>query len=196
MGIFYRMKKIAIIGGGPAGLMAASTILESTNVNEKYRIILYEGNNSLGKKLLISGGGRCNVTTGVTKKKILETKYIRGWDFFRHSLGKFSPKKCMEWFESSGLPLKIQDDERVFPSSDNGNDVLRIFERKLENSKKIQICFRTKITKIQRNPNKENFLLYTEGGIFEADIVLIATGGNAYAQTGSRGDGYSFAREL
>ena len=101
------MKNIAIIGAGAAGLMTAATILESTS-GEDFHIYIFEKNTSPGKKVIISGGGRCNVTTTITDKKILETKYVRGWDAIRKSLGKFSPKKCYEWFELHGVPLKTE----------------------------------------------------------------------------------------
>jgi predicted flavoprotein YhiN len=74
--------------------------------------------------VIISGGGRCNVTTGITDKKILSTKYTRGWEFIERAIGKLSPKKCREWFESHGVPLKMQEDMRVFPTSDDGRDIV------------------------------------------------------------------------
>jgi predicted flavoprotein YhiN len=82
------MKKIAIIGAGAAGLMTAATILEHTE-NQEYQIHLFEKNKTPGNKVIISGGGRCNVTTSITDKKILETKYTRGWDFIKKAFGKF-----------------------------------------------------------------------------------------------------------
>lgn len=106
--------------------MAAATILESERVD--FHIHLFEKNVSPGKKVIISGGGRCNVTTSIEDKKILAMKYTRGWEFIRKSMGKFSPRKCREWFESHGVPLKIQDDLRVFPVSDDGRDIVGVFE--------------------------------------------------------------------
>lgn len=106
--------------------MTAASILEHVQTND-FVIHLFEGNKRLGQKLLISGGGRCNVTTGIGDMKTLATKYVRGWDFFRPSLSAFSPKKTKKWFESSGVPLKVQPDNRVFPVSDDGEDVLSVF---------------------------------------------------------------------
>jgi len=80
-------------------MMAAATILEQSE-NKSFHIHLFEKNMALGKKVLISGGGRCNVTTGIEDKKILLSKYTRGSEFIKKALGKFSPKKCREWFES------------------------------------------------------------------------------------------------
>lgn len=146
--------------------------------------------------MVISGGGRCNVTTGVFDKKTLETKYTRGFDFFENSLSSFSPKKTKKWFESHNLPLKIQEDLRIFPVSDDGDDVLAVFENIFTKfSDIITIHFGKKINNIEKKSHK--FLLkFTENPDFEADFVVIATGGNAYRHTGSTGDGYAFAKNL
>lgn len=106
--------------------MTAASILEHAQTND-FVIHLFEGNKRLGQKLLISGGGRCNVTTGISDMKTLATKYVRGWEFFQPSISAFSPKKTKKWFESSGVPLKVQPDNRVFPVSDTGEDVLGAF---------------------------------------------------------------------
>lgn len=236
------MKTIAIIGAGAAGLMSAATILEETTKflpsqewREDFHIHLFEKNTSPGKKVIISWGGRCNVTTGITDKKILSTKYTRGWDWIEHAMGKFSPKKCREWFESHGVPLKCEEDNRVFPVSDDGRDIVWVFER-------IFVKYRDKITlhygegvdavsvistelpvsvvttrdsaqieqdfsiplslhskwQIQQEQQKqqEKYLITTPKWSYEADVLIVATGGNAYSHTGSTGDGYAFARAL
>lgn len=101
--------------------MTAASLLDS---EKNCKIILLEANQKLGRKLVISGGGRCNVTTGIFEKKILREKYTRGFDFFENFLGEFGPKKTIKFFEEKGLPLYTQDDFRVFPKSNNGEDVL------------------------------------------------------------------------
>lgn len=98
--------------------MAAAALLERSE-NQNLEISVFEKNTQPGKKLLLSGGGRCNITTSIDDKKILQTKYVRGWDFIKKAIGKFSPKKCFFWFESHGLPLKIEKEGRVFPESDS-----------------------------------------------------------------------------
>ncbi len=124
--VWKPMKSIAIIWAGAAGLMAAATILE--NGWWDCHIDLFEKNLSPGKKIILSWGGRCNVTTSIEDKEILATKYTRWWEFIRKAIGKFSPKKCFEWFGSHGVPLKIQDDLRVFPISDDGRDIVWVFQ--------------------------------------------------------------------
>ncbi len=189
------MKTIVIIGGWPAGLMTAASLLESENKNN-FKIILLEWNAKLGRKLVISGGGRCNVTTGIFDKKILETKYTRGFDFFKNFLWKFWPKKCKKWLEENSLPLKIEDDLRVFPTSDNGDDVLWVFEKIFaKNTQNIEVKTGEKVTEIYKITENQ-FQIITQKSEYKADFLVIATGGNAYAHTGSKGDGYNFARNL
>lgn len=146
--------------------------------------------------MLISGGGRCNITTGIFEKKILREKYTRGFDFFEHSLGEFSPKKCKKWFEHHNLPLKIEDDFRIFPASNNGKDVLAVFEQIFQKyPKNMFLHFEKKIENIEKNGEK--FIgKISEKTLFEADFLIISTGGNAYRKTGSTGDGYHFAKNL
>lgn len=187
------MKNIAIIWAGATGLMTAATILESDSSG--YHIHLFEKNTSPGKKVIISGGGRCNVTTSIEDKKILATKYIRGWEFIRKAIGKFSPKKCREWFESHGVPLKIQEDLRVFPISDDGRDIVWVFEDVFaKNRDKISIHYWEWVTQVSKND--DNYRLTTEKWSYEADILVITTWWNAYSHTWSSGDGYAFARAL
>lgn len=122
------MKNIAIIWAGPAGLMTIAAILENTE-SESCHIQIFEKNKTPGNKIIISGGGRCNLTTWIDDKKILLSKYTRGSDFIKKALGKFSPRKCREWFESHGVPLKCETDNRVFPVSDDGYDIVEVFEK-------------------------------------------------------------------
>lgn len=189
------MKTIAIIGAGAAGLMTAATILEHAEDRE-YQIHIFEKNKTPGNKIIISWGGRCNVTTSITDKKILATKYTRGWDFIRKAMGKLSPAKTYEWFEHHGVPLKTQADMRVFPVSDDGYDVVEVFEKVFAKYRdKIVIHYGEGVTSIT-NYEWRNYELTTSKWVYQADILVITTGGNAYSHTGSTGDGYAFARAL
>lgn len=227
------MKTIAIIWAGAAGLMTAATILENHltsshspsergDKKEEFHIHLFEKNKSPGNKIILSWGGRCNVTTSITDKKILATKYTRGWDFIKKSFGKFGPKKCYEWFESHGVPLKTQADMRVFPVSDDGNDIVDVFERVFAKYRdKISIHYGEWVSDVSilsswgtkdlplnnintdssavgmtKEKNTKKYSITTSRWVYEANILVITTGGNAYSHTGSSGDGYTFASTL
>ncbi len=188
------MKQIIIIGAWAAGLMTAATILENAEPGT-IQIHLFEKNKTPGNKVIISGGGRCNLTTGIEDKKILLSKYTRGAEFIKKSFGKFSPKKCREWFESHGVPLKCEKDNRVFPVSDDGHDIVEVFEKifaKYRNS--IVPHYSEGVEDIQKIDEK--YRITTKKWIYNSDIVVVTTGWNAYSHTGSTGDGYAFARIL
>ncbi|GAB0174552.1 MAG: NAD(P)/FAD-dependent oxidoreductase [Candidatus Altimarinota bacterium] len=188
------MKRIAIIGAGPAGLMSAATLLERNDIQD-FQIHIFEKNSEPGKKLLLSGGGRCNITTAIDDKKVLQMKYVRGWDFIKKAMGKFGPKKCYEWFEGHGLRLKVEPEARVFPISDNARDVLGVFHSLFAKYRN-RIFFHYGEGVIGIQSSAHDFLLHSAKSEYIFDIVVIATGGNAYSHTGSTGDGYSLAREF
>src|SRR5690606_1054212 len=133
------------------------------------------------------------VTTGITNRQELLKKYTRGGEFLKAAISKFPPDKVMEWFETHGVALKIEEDLRVFPVSNDGHDVVGVFER-LFSAANIEQHLLTSVKGIERAGSR--FLLETNKGRHEADFVVITTGGNAYRQTGSTGDGYAFAASL
>lgn len=184
------MKKIIIIGGGAAGMMAAVMAAESGVC----AVSIFEKNSSLGMKVLISGGGRCNVTTGIFNVKELLKNYPRGAKFLMTAMFRFPPEKVMEWFEARGVPLKIEKDLRVFPVSDNGKDVVGALEKYLRKNS-VEIFCNMAVAKVEKNG--EQFTVTADDGrTFMADAVILTTGGNAYRHTGSTGDGYAFAQAL
>ena len=188
------MKNIIIIWAGPAGLMCLASLLESSRSND-FRIHIFEKNKRPGKKLIISGWWRCNITTSITDLEILSTKYVRGWDFIKHAIRIFSPLDCFNWFESHGLPLKIQSDLRVFPVSDDGNDVLKVFESLYAKFRdRVSIHYDEAILSVSKN-HKE-YIITTGKGEYTSEVLVLATWGNAMSQTWSSGDGYAFARAL
>ncbi len=185
--------RIAIIGAGAAGMMAAATINEESPEAE---VFLIEKNDGLGKKVIISGGGRCNVTTGITDLKIVTKKYPRGEKFLISSMHRFSPEDVRAWFESHGVPLKCEDDLRVFPVSNDGHDVVRAFETIFSDSN-TKIFKKSAVQAIERNMANKKFVIQIKGQPdIEADYVVLSLGGQAYRHTGSTGDGYTLAESL
>ncbi|MCC7522896.1 aminoacetone oxidase family FAD-binding enzyme [Candidatus Uhrbacteria bacterium] len=183
--------RVGIIGGGAAGLMAAATILETAPEAELFVI---ERNDGLGKKVIISGGGRCNVTTGIQDVRTVLTKYPRGGKFLSKAMYHFPPADVYAWFEQHGVPLKVEEDLRVFPQSDNGKDIVGVFE-KLFRSSRARILLRHAVESVRKEGR--GFRIGFKGGeTLDVDIVVLTTGGQAYRQTGSAGDGYAFAMSL
>lgn len=182
--------KVAIIGGGASGMMVGAILAESDKTSD---IVIFERNKFLGAKVLISGGGRCNVTTGFQNESEIMTKYTRGAKFFRNSFRAFPPSKVYEWFEDHGVRLKIEDDMRVFPQSGHGKDIVGVFENLFE-IHGVVVHLEETILEIQKVAN--GFNIKTDKSSYIFDKVVITTGGNAYAHTGSRGDGYKFAKYL
>ncbi|MHB8831237.1 MAG: BaiN/RdsA family NAD(P)/FAD-dependent oxidoreductase [Patescibacteria group bacterium] len=183
--------KTAIIGGGAAGLMSAATLLEA---NPKAEIFIIDKNDSLGKKVIISGGGRCNVTTGIQDIKVVLTKYPRGGKFLISAMHKFSPSDVYQWFESHGVPLKVEADSRVFPRSNDGHDVVGVFEKLFKKSD-VKLVLNTQVSNIKKIGKSFEVELKDKSPLL-VDKVILTTGGQAYRQTGSTGDGYAFATSL
>lgn len=183
---------IAIIGGGAAGLMAAASAHAN---NPTARVILLERNDGLGKKVIISGGGRCNVTTGIHDVKTVLTKYPRGGKFLTSAMYAFPPAAVYAWFEEHGVPLKTQPDQRVFPQSDNGRDIVGAFERVFSQAN-VEIRLKENVIRVEKNP--DGFTVFLKDAVepILADRLVLTTGGQAYRHTGSTGDGYAFAAAL
>lgn len=186
------MKSIGVIGGGAAGMMAAVALKEALPECEVH---LFEKNPGLGAKVLISGGGRCNVTTGFFDVKTLLQSYPRGARFLISAMHRFPPEAVMSWFESHGAPLKVEEDMRVFPLSNNGGDVVGALHNELVDDG-VNIHLKAQITAVTKNGEGKFLLSAKDGTVVPVDFLIITTGGSAYQQTGSTGDGYSFARAL
>lgn len=172
-------------------MMAAASICEASSESE---VFLVERNTILGRKVIISGGGRCNVTTGFEEIKEILKKYPRGSKFFRHALYTFPPEQVYEWMEAHGVPLKTDADFRVFPQSNKGQDVVGVFEEILKESK-VKILYKTTAERVEKKGEKFEIEL-SSGEVLVADKLIITTGGQAYQRTGSQGDGYEFAKAL
>jgi predicted Rossmann fold flavoprotein len=184
--------KVAIIGGGAAGLMAAAALRES---NPDIGVILIERNNGLGKKVIISGGGRCNVTTGIQDVRTVLTKYPRGNKFLSSAMYAFPPEAVYAWFESHGVPLKVEEDMRVFPRSDDGKDIVGAFE-KFFSSSGVETLLNASVVRVEKHDDQFQIFLKGRDVPVVADRLILTTGGQAYRHTGSTGDGYAFAQSL
>jgi predicted Rossmann fold flavoprotein len=184
--------KIAIVGGGAAGLMAAASALRT---NRDAEIFLIERNDGLGKKVIISGGGRCNVTTGITDVRIVLSNYPRGGKFLSSAMYKFPPDHVFAWFEAHGVPLKVEKDFRVFPQSNDGRDIVKVFET-IFISKRVQQLLNTAVSRIEKCEKRFHLFFKDKADPLIVDRVILTTGGQAYRHTGSIGDGYAFAQSF
>lgn len=172
-------------------MMAAVTALEE---NSEAQVSLLEKNPGLGSKVIISGGGRCNLTTGIHDPHALVERYPRGGKFLQSAFHRFPPQMVMDWFETHGVPLKTEADGRVFPVSDDGKDVVGAFEEALIKGK-AEVLLKKDVQHIEKIGTKFQTQLKS-GELLESDKVILTTGGQAYRHTGSTGDGYSFAENL
>ncbi len=183
---------IAVIGAGPAGLMAAAAAGET---DPAAGIALVDKNRDIGAKLLITGGGRCNVTTGLDDLRAVLAKYPRGGKFLTSAMHRFPPSAVREWFESRGVPLKTEADLRVFPRSNDGRDVVAVFERLFASSGRTRRFLGHGASGVRRTDGGFAIGL-KDGGVVTARRLVLAAGGQAYRHTGSTGDGYAFAEAL
>lgn len=182
--------KITIIGGGAAGMMAAAWACKTSPL---VRVTILERNEKLGRKVVMTGGGRCNLTTAITDIRELMKNYPRGEQWLKFAMYEFGPKECFEYFESNGVPLKIEG-RRVFPESEKGEDIIEMFNE-IFIKNKVEILYKKVVQEVQ----KEGGLFVVkadDGDLIKSDKLIITTGGNAYTKTGSRGDGYTFAKSL
>ena len=184
--------KIAVIGGGAAGLMAAATIKEFSPETE---VFLIEKNNQLGKKVIISGGGRCNLTTGWDDIKLILSKYPRGGKFLTKAMYNFPPQNLRDWFTRHNVPIKTESDMRCFPISNDGHDIIKVFKNIFAQSG-VKILLNSNVQGIKKLKNGFTINIKNLNKSLKVDKIILTTGGQAYKQTGSTGDGYSFAQSL
>lgn len=180
------MTKIGLIGGGPAGFMAAITAAEDYN---NLQIEIFEKADPL-KTILYTGGGRCNITNATFDYKKLASNYPRGEKFLYSAFSRFGVKETIDWFNSHGVALYTQDDGRIFPRSDDANTIRDMF---LNRAKELGIKVRshTPVSRIEAKQDK--FYLSTDKNNYEFDEVIIATGGSHRKFEGS---GYELAKHL
>ncbi|PJI10139.1 MULTISPECIES: NAD(P)/FAD-dependent oxidoreductase [Clostridium] len=182
------MAKVVVIGGGAAGMMAAIT------ASAENEVVLVEKNSKLGKKLFITGKGRCNITNSIDISEFFDN--IPGNPYFLYSsLYSFTNVDLINFVENLGVKLKVERGGRVFPESDKSSDIINAFIREIE-KRKIKVLLNSKVIKINRENNVIKNVVTSENKIIGGDFFILCTGGKSYPQTGSTGDGYDFAKNL
>ena len=176
-----------VIGGGPAGMFAAITAAKQGK-----RVLLLERNDRLGKKLLITGKGRCNVTNHCTAQEVMQN-IPRNSRFLFSALEGFPPDQIEAYFKSAGCPLKVERGNRVFPVSDKAQSILEALKADL---RRMNVDVKTARAREILVEDGNVTGVQTNVGIFNAAWVILATGGLSYPTTGSTGDGYEMARKL
>ena len=197
------MKRVCVVGGGPAGLAAAYAAAKNEN-----EVFLIEKNEKLGKKIYITGKGRCNFTNDSLPEDFL-TNVVRGERFLKGCIYAYSPRDIMDFFEEYGLSIKVERGNRVFPSSDHASDVTKTLEKACK-TVGVQVFLNETVenistmrdiipmSDIDSTQNKDNMprvvSVETSKRTIECDVCIVATGGLSYPTTGSTGDGYKFAK--
>jgi len=179
--------RVGVIGGGPAGIIASGMAASKGHI-----VTLIERNERLGKKLFITGKGRCNITNSLPIEDFFDN-VITNKEFLYSSFYSFNNEDILQLLSKYGLETKIERGNRVFPKSDKSSDVIKAFESFLLKNN-VDIHLNTRALKIDRK--SEKFIVHTNIGQFEFDKLIIATGGKSYPATGSTGDGYVFAKSF
>lgn len=181
---------LIVIGGGPAGMMAAGRAGELGA-----RVLLLEKNKSLGLKLLITGKGRCNITNDTDDERQLIEKFGPHGKFLFSSLHRFGVRAVMDFFQERGVPVKTERGGRVFPVSDRSKDVLDALVNYLKESG-VKIMANAKVKDLIKKGGKIIKVVLTDGQELSADRFIIATGGKSFPGTGSTGDAYAWLEKL
>ncbi len=182
-------KRIVVIGAGPAGMMSVIRAGE-----QKQPVTLIEKNPSCGKKLLLSGKGRCNLTNTCDLDAFIERFSGQG-AFLRDAFKKFFHQDLMRFFQERGLKLKVERQLRVFPATDRSSSVLKVLTDALKQNK-VNILFNSTLKDILIEDSRVKAALLTDGRMIPADRIILATGGASYSFTGSTGEGIRLAQKL
>lgn len=182
------MSKVIVIGAGPAGMMAAMTAAKENEV------ILLDGNERIGKKLFITGKGRCNVTNAKDISEFFD--FIPGNPHFLYSaLYTYTNEDTMNFFKGEGIKLKVERGGRVFPESDKSSDIIKGLSSGLQKAN-VKVLLNNKVTDIVMKDNIIKSVIVNGNKEIKGDYFIIATGGASYPLTGSRGEGQEFAKKL
>ena len=179
--------KIGVIGAGPAGIIASG--IAGSRGND---VILIEKNNRIGKKLFITGKGRCNITNAAPIDEFFDC-IISNNTFLYSSLYSFTNDNILQLLKKFGLEVKVERGNRVFPMSDKSSDVIKAFNKFLI-ANNVKVMLNSTVTNI--TPKDGRFLVNINGESIEFDKIILATGGKSYPATGSTGDGFIFAKKL
>lgn len=182
------MNKIIVVGGGPAGMMSAIRAAENGA-----QVTLFEKNNRLGRKLSITGKGRCNLTNATDVQEIINNIPGNG-KFLNSVLKSFNSNDTIEFFNSLGLETKIERGNRVFPASDNAAEVIEVLSKRL-NELNVNVRLNSTVESIISD-DKKILGVVVNSRFYDAEAVILATGGLSYPATGSTGDGFKFAKSL
>jgi predicted Rossmann fold flavoprotein len=180
--------KITVIGGGPAGMMAAIAAAQAGA-----DVSLLEKNSKLGKKLYITGKGRCNLTNDISHQEFFKN-VVSNPKFLYSALSRFTPQDAIDFFERYGCPLKVERGGRVFPLSDRSSDIIKTFEKALDKFG-VDVHYDCDVVDIFKSIDKFE-VSCGNGYKIISDCVIIACGGMSYSSTGSAGDGYVLAKKL
>ncbi len=176
---------VIVIGGGPSGLMAC------INASKVYnKVLLIEKNNQLGKKLLASGNGRCNVTNVKSSMDFIKNVKCSNSKFLLSSLSEFGPWDIHDFFVENNCMLKEEDDNRMFPASDNSKDILDVLVSNLTN---VEIKLSESIIALDK---KDTFIVNTDKGCYKGKKVILSMGGKSYPNLGTTGDGYDLLKQF
>lgn len=182
------MSKVIVIGGGPAGMMAAYAAS-----CQGHAVTALEQNEKLGKKLFITGKGRCNITNAGDMDNLF-ANVMSNRKFLYSAFYTFDNEQVLSFFENQGLRTKVERGNRVFPLSDHSSDVIAALSRALK-SQNVDIRLHTKVQSLLIRDEAACGVVLSDGKTVEADDVIVATGGISYPSTGSTGDGYRMAEE-
>ena len=183
------MKKVVIIGAGAAGMMAASVAAD-----RGLDVVLVEKNHRVGRKILITGKGRCNITSDCEIEELIENVPKNG-KFLYSAFYTFTNTDVIDMFNKLGVKTKTERGKRVFPESDKAHDIANALEKQI-NNKNVNLLLNTKVEKIVSKDNKIEKVVLNNKKEIKCDAVIIATGGLSYPLTGSTGDGYKFAKTV
>ena len=183
------MSHVIVVGGGAAGMFAAIAAAKNG-----HQVTLYEKNEKLGKKIFITGKGRCNITNAADMEELFDA-VVTNSKFLYSSFYGYTNQNVIDFFEEAGVPVKIERGNRVFPISDHSSDVIRALEREMKKVG-VKVCLNTEVKSVEAEKGKFNKVVLKDTTTQTADACIVATGGLSYRSTGSTGDGFRFAENV